>query len=128
MIGAVISIDGTILVFVHFQKKNHQVKKSYFQLHTPEGSSNEFVKHAYQLLTDCTKGAVFIHYMETCAIEFAHGNANKELIRPYKRTCPLVIQSMKDSCKSDTPATVYLQHMYVRNAPFEMLEPCYASC
>jgi len=90
-------------------KKNLKVKKSYFQLHTPEGPSNGFVKHAYQLLTDCTKGAVLIHYMgdENCAIEFAHGNASKELSRPYNRTCPSIIQSMKDSCKSDTSATVY---------------------
>ena len=58
---------------------------------------------------DCTEGAVLIHYTgdENCAIEFAHGNACKELSRPYNRTCPLVIQSMKDSCKSDTSATVY---------------------
>ena len=94
-------------------KKNPKVKKSYFQLHTPEGPSNEFVKHAYQLLTDSTKGAVLIHYMgdETCAIEFAHGNASKEQSRPYNRICPSVIQSMKDSCKSDTPATVYREHI-----------------
>ena len=98
-------------------KKSPKLKKSYFQLHTPEGPSNGFVKHAYKLLTDCNKGAILIHYMgdENCSIEFAHGNTSKEQSRPFNRTCPSVIQGMKESCKYDTPATVYRNH--ITNVP-----------
>ena len=78
-------------------KKNPKVK-SYFQLHTPEGSSNKFVKHAYQLLTAtcCPKGAVLIHYIgdENCTTEFPHGNASNS-IATQPKNCALFHKTMK---------------------------------
>jgi len=119
IIGAVINIDGAMLVLISYQrrilpKKNPKLKKSYFQLHTPEGPSNRFIKHAYQLVsTDCTEGAALIHYMgdDDCTTEFPHGNSSEELPRSYYRTCSSVIESLKKSCKSGTAVSVYQKHI-----------------
>ena len=69
-------------------RKDPHVKKSYFHVDTPNGSSREFVKHAYQLLPPNSGNVVLLHYMgdERAAVPFTHENA-KGLERAHIRTC-----------------------------------------
>ena len=48
---------------------------------------------------------------DDCVTEFPHGNSSEELPRPYYRTCPSVIESLKKSCKSGTVASIYRKHI-----------------
>ena len=94
-------------------KHNPKVKKTYFQIDTPDnGASNQFTKHAYQLLSPTSdKGdAVLIHYLgdEAVAVDFPHGNTSHVQSRKvHVRTCPSVIKDLKESCAHDTAAIVY---------------------
>lgn len=96
-------------------KTQPQVKKSYFHLETPNGITTQFTKHAYKLITS-SNNAVLIHYLgdESCATDFPHGNSANSS-RAYIRTCPSVIKSLQQSCKYETPTTVYRKH--VTNVP-----------
>ena len=91
------------------------MRKSYFQIDTPKGPTDKFIKHAYQLVnaTGFTKDAVLIHYLgdERCAVDFAHGNCSGESQRPHSRTCPSVMKSIKEGCKYSTAANVYRKHV-----------------
>ena len=67
-------------------RKDPKVQKSYFQIDTPDGPSNEFVKHAYELLPpNHSSSTVLVHYMgdERAAVKYSHGNAKSESPRPY---------------------------------------------
>jgi len=44
-------------------KKDPLLRKSYFQLHTPEGPSKEFTRNAYQLLHPGSSELTLIHYV-----------------------------------------------------------------
>ena len=68
------------------------------------------------MLTSLRHLAVLIHYLgdESFAIDFPHGNSTKSS-RSYVRTCPSVINSLHQSCKCETPTTVYRKH--VTNVP-----------
>ena len=78
-------------MFQSFQllKKAPAIKKSYFQLDTPKGTSADFTKRAYQLL-DPNKCTTLIQYLgdENIAVEFAHGNATRNQEQKHVRTCP----------------------------------------
>ena len=89
-------------------KKNPNIKKSYFQIDTTEGPTNKFIKHAYQLINS-TRNAVLIHHLgeDGYATDFPHGNSRGESQRPHSRTCPLLMNSLKESCKYGTVASVY---------------------
>ena len=65
-------------------RKDPIVKKSYFCISNPSGPSNEFTKHAYELVVPNDVHTVLIHYIgnEKCAISYAHGNTTSEF---YKR-------------------------------------------
>lgn len=58
-------------------KSDPEIKKSYFQSHTVDGSSSAFTRHAYRLIGD--NNVVLVHYMgdEKAAIDFPHGNGNR---------------------------------------------------
>ena len=51
------------------------MKKSYFQIDTPEGPTDKFIKHAYQLVNS-TNNAVLIHYLgdDYYVVDFPHGD------------------------------------------------------
>ena len=56
-------------------KHNPQIKKSYFQIDTPNGLSKQFTKHAYQLITPADANNIaLIHYIgnESHAIMVIH--------------------------------------------------------
>ena len=97
------------------------MKKSYFQIDTPEGPTDKFIKHAYQLVnsTDFSKDAVLIHYLgdDNYAVNFPHGNSSEESQRPYSRTCLSVMKSLKEGCKYSTATNVYRK--YVTEVPPE---------
>ena len=100
---------------VHLLPKNPTVRKSYFQIDTPEGPTDKFIKHAYQLVnaTGFSKDAVLIHYLgdDSYAVDFPHGNSSGEAQRPHSRTCPSVMKSLKEGCKYSTTANVYRKHV-----------------
>ena len=76
-------------------KKNPTVRKSYFQIDTPEGPTDKFIKHAYQLVnaTGFSKDVVWIHYLgdDSYAIDFPHGNSSGEAQGPHSRTIWLIL-------------------------------------
>ena len=90
-------------------KKDPRIKKSYFQVDTPNGPSGEFVKHAYELLPPNSNNVVLVHYMgdEKAAVSFAHGNAKGLERTRHIRTCPSVLRSIENECDQATPATAY---------------------
>ena len=94
-------------------KKDPKVKKSYFQISTPNGPSSAFMKHAYQLLTPSSSKVVLIHYIgdENAAVNFHHGNSAKHITRPHIRTCPSVLRSLEKECTHTTTAKVYRSHI-----------------
>ena len=83
------------------------LKKMYFDVDTPNGSSKEFQKHCYQLLNDPT--LTLIHYLgdDKVAVEFPHGNAKRDDGRNFVRTCPSTISKCKDLVKFNKPNIVY---------------------
>ena len=88
--------------------------KSYFQIDTPNGPSKQFKKHAYQLISQAdSNNTVLIHYIgnEAHAIDFPHGNTSQESERAHVRTCPSVLDSLRESCQHDTAAVVYRNHI-----------------
>ena len=117
MILIVISITGATKVYINYPKQSLK-SKNHFHLETPDGITTQFIKHVYKLITS-NNNAVLIHYIgdESCAVDFPHGirNASTDSTRAYIRTCPSVIKSLQESCKSDTPTTVYRKH--VTNVP-----------
>ncbi len=89
-------------------KKNPLIRKSYYQIQTPEGPSKEFTKHAYQLLSS-KDYTTLIHYIgdEKVAVSFPHGNEKNNCERPYTRTCPSVLRNLETSSSSNPPSKVY---------------------
>ena len=89
------------------------MKKSYFQINTPNGPSSAFMRHAYQLLTpSSSKGSPnTLTGDESAAVNFNHGNSVKHLTRPHIRTCPSVLRSLEKECKHTTTAKVYRSHI-----------------
>ena len=64
----------------------------------------------YELLPpNHSSGTVLVHYMgdERAAVNYAHGNAKSESPRPYVRTCPSMLQGLKDECKTSTAVKAY---------------------
>ena len=79
-------------------RKNPVIKKTYFILKTPTGTSNNFKRHAYQLL-NAAKPFVLIQYLgnNECAIQYPHKNV-KSGSHPHIRTCPSVLEKIADVC------------------------------
>ena len=109
MTGRVISTGGLSKVFGSIPKKEPLQKKSYFQLHTPDGPSKEFIRHAYQLLSTNSSGLTLIHYVgnEKAAVDFPHGNQKQNKERGYTRTCPSVLRKLEDDCLTGTTSKIY---------------------
>ena len=79
MIGEQISIDGKMMVFLNYQKKNPVITKSYFVLDTESGINREFRRHAYQK-ADKSNHITIIHYIgdETVTAPFPHRNSTMQ--------------------------------------------------
>ena len=65
------------------------------------------MKHAYELFyyqIIQVVVTVLVHYMgdKREAVKYSHGNVKYESPRPYVRTCPSVLQGLKDECKAST--------------------------
>ena len=90
-------------------KTDPQVKKSYFRISLPDGPSNVFIKHAYNLLPPSDNMTTVIHYLgdEKAAVPFPHGNATTNSQRSYVRTCPSVLKTLEEECKVATPIKAY---------------------
>ena len=88
-------------------KKDPTMRKSYFQLHTPDGPSKEFTRHAYELIP--YNGTTLIHYVgnEKAVVAFPHGNVKKNPERDYVRTCPSTLRNLEMACSSSTASKVY---------------------
>lgn len=89
-------------------QKDPVLRKSYFQLSTPEGPSKEFTRHSYQLISGGTN-VTLIHYIgnENVAVSYPHGNRKHYQERPFTRTCPSVLQNLKQACTTSTASKVY---------------------
>lgn len=76
-------------------------------MHTSEGISTNFTRHAYQLLCE-PNGVILVHYMgdEKAAQDFPHGNS-KYNENSFVRTCPSVLKKLNKECISNTTAKVY---------------------
>ena len=83
------------------------MRKSYFQLHTPNGPSKEFTRHAYELVP--SNGITLIHYIgnEKAVVAFPHGNMRKNTEHDYVRTCPSTLRNLEVACSSATTSKVY---------------------
>ena len=90
-------------------KKNPVIRKTYYQIQTPEGPGKDFTKHAYQLLSPTKGNVTLIHYIgnEKVAVPFPHGNEKNNCDCPYTRTCSSVLQDIKASSSLNTPSKVY---------------------
>ena len=90
-------------------KAEPQVRKSYFQINLPSGLSKEFTKHAYNLLPSHQCYLTLIHYLgnEKIAGPFAHGNSKADPGRNFIRTCPSVLNKLKEECVTTTPMKAY---------------------
>ena len=88
-------------------KKDPTMRKSYFQLHTPDGPSKEFTRHAYELIP--YNGTTLIHYVENekAVAAFPHGNVKKNPERDYVRTCPSTLHNLEMASSSSTASKVY---------------------
>ena len=89
-------------------KKSPVLKKSYFQLSTPEGPSKEFTRHSYQLIF-CNTNITLIHYIgnEKVATDHPHGNWKHHQERHYIRTCPSVLYDLRQACAVSIASKVY---------------------
>ena len=89
-------------------QKNPAIKKSYFQIDTPEEASVKFSKHAYQLIVP-SNNIVLVHYLgdENIARDFVHGNAKHNRESLYVRTCPSVLRNLEKKCITDSTSKVY---------------------
>ena len=56
---------------------------------------------------------MLIHYLgeDGYATDFPHGNSRGESQRPHSRTCASLMNSLKESCKYGTAASVYRKHI-----------------
>ena len=90
-------------------KKNPLVRKSYFQVHTPDGPSKEFTRHAYQLLPPNSSSITLVHYIgnENAAVDFPHGNQKHNKENAYTGTCPSVLRNLETECAKSIPSKVY---------------------
>ena len=89
-------------------KQSPKVKKYYFNVMNTDGSnSKEFQKIVYHLLDN--PNLFLIQYIgdDSQAVNFPHGNSKVEGSHSYVRTCPSVIQKIKDSDPSEFPSTFY---------------------
>ena len=105
-----ISTGGRTGEYISYLGKIPRYRSHTFQIDKPDGPSSEFVKHAYELLPpNHSSGTVLVHYMgdERAAVNYAHGNAKSKSPRPYVRTCPSVLQGLKDECKTSTAVKAY---------------------
>ena len=89
-------------------KNKPYLRKMYNKIHTennPTGS-DRFVRHVYSLIDK--PQVALIHYMgdESEFVPFPHGN-NKNGDKNYTRTCPSVLQGMRDQVENDRPGNVY---------------------
>ena len=78
--------------------------------------SNKFQKFAYHLLDN--SGVVLIQYIgsELEAEDHPHGNSVNDS-KPYIRTCPSVIQQIKDSDPSEFPSAFYKKSLSAASGP-----------
>ena len=113
MTGDVISTDGWTKVWSNYQKKNHALRSPTFISASNGTSSAKFVRHAYQLL-DVNNTAVLIHYLgdEKAATEYAHGYCTAAAGRAYVQTCPSVLRSLENECRSSTSVKAYRDHVW----------------
>ena len=85
----------------------------YFAIQTPNGTSNSFQKHAYQLIDD--KSATFIHYVgdEKEAVDFHHGNStkNKKNQINFVRTSPSCMKKCESLVKGKHANIVYKEEI-----------------
>ena len=84
------------------------MKKTYYQIDTPNGGLPTFTKHAYQLLTDTVNPLILVQYIgdETVAVDFPHGNS-KNSDSKYVRTMPSVLKHIESRCDKEKPSTIY---------------------
>ena len=96
-------------------RKNPVIKKTYFILKTPTGTSNNFKRHAYQLL-NAAKPFVLIQYLgnHECAIQYPHKNV-KSGSHPHIRTCTSVLEKIADV--KEYPSTVYQREVANTDSP-----------
>ena len=91
-------------------KKSPTLRKSYFEIDTPNGCLSTFKKHAYQLLpaADASNPVTLIQYFgnENVAVEFSHGNS-KDKESNFVRTMPSVLERLETRCGNEKPSAVY---------------------
>ncbi|XP_065896214.1 uncharacterized protein [Dysidea avara] len=95
----------------------HKVKKYYFNIAKADNShSNKFQRIAYHLLDN--PGVVLIQYIGSHleAEDLPHGNSVSDS-KPYIRSCPSVIQQIKDSDPSEFPSTFYKKSLSAVSCP-----------
>ena len=87
------------------------LRKTYFQTSLPSqcdrrGCSRKFSKVTYVPLSK--PNLVLVHYCgdEMLYVSKPHGNA-KHSARPYKRTCPSVLETIKQEVTHEKPGKVY---------------------
>ena len=77
----------------------------YFDTDTPNGSSKDFQRHAYQLLGQSQ--LTLVHYLgnEAVAVNFPYRGSKLE--RPFQRTAPSTLNRLRE-VKQSTPGIVYM--------------------
>ena len=74
----------------------------------PDNSnSNEFQKIVYQLLDNSILSLIQYLGNDLKAVDYSHGNSKAEDTKPYIRTCPSVIEQIKESDPSEFPSAFY---------------------
>ena len=88
-----------ISIIHQLPKTDPVIKKSYFQIDTPEGPSVKVSKHAHQLIVP-SNNIVLVHYLgdENIARDFVHGNVKHNTESLYVRTCPSVLRNLEKKC------------------------------
>ena len=87
-------------------KRDPTVQKSYFQISTPHGPSQDFVRHSYELIP--SNHFTLIQYLgdDSTASNFPHGNT-KNHTRHHVRTCPSVLKELENRCALSSTSKVY---------------------
>ena len=64
----------------HLPQHDPEVRKSYFQIQTKNGSSKYFTRHAYELLGKSDTNVVLVHYLgnEKLSQKLPHGNSKSD--------------------------------------------------
>ena len=89
-------------------KVEPKVKKYYFNIMQPDNTnSNEFQKIVYQLLDSPSLSLIQYLGNDLKAVDYSHGNSKAEDTKPYIRTCPSVIEEIKESDPSEYASAFY---------------------